>query len=860
MPQVFIGDVFGLNTVYDDQVLNIEQRNFINWPESATYGYFGGGYGINTITRLDFSNETISSPGNNFPATVFKTSGASSSFYGYFGGGFSPPAAGRSDITKFDFSNETVSNSPTRILPQGRGALAATSSSYYAYFGGGSVYPSYYNTITRLDYSIETVSNPGKNLSIARDNLGGVSSSSYGYFGGGYTYSPPTGQVNYCTIDRIDFSNEITSTPGKNLPISRSKMGAVSNTSYGYFVAGQPNTSSSSRLDFSNETFSQPNKNSSSAPYDFGGLSSGLYGYFGGGFPPTNLITRLDYSTENGSNPGKNLPQAAQGNQGLSGGQSIFRTSTISSGYFAGGSQSPSAYRSSILKMDFSTEVLSENPTRNFISARRLSAAAANNFYGYFAGGSTAPPALYFSTVVKLDFSNDTVNEDPTRNLPTSVLSGMEGSYGLSSNSYGYFGGGINVLSRTSQIFRLDFSTDILNNSSLINLPEGRSYGATVTSGLYGYFGGGTISPNVVYISNITRLDFSNETVSNPTNNFSIIKGFVGSSSNNSYGYFAGGLSIPPPGNQLSSITRLDFSSDVISDSPSRNLPVATSSGSGTSNNLYGYFSGGVNPTPSIISTIVRIDFSTETIGLPGKNLPTVLQYMTGISGSSAFTDTVSAAPAPAPTPSGAYSIVSGTKSPVHGTGAGTYVLSGWTGLQNSSVDDSFVSVPLAFSTWTINSTAYSTAYVGSNTYITFGSGSTVFSGLSASNPSLNKFMLGAADNSYQRVQYFSKTTGGQGYTRIRYEGTAGTSGIVGSPNIVYECTFFDPSLFGGKNVIELLVGSHNRTTGQFGVANGSAYYASGTIAAFASYVFEGNSTGTSWTIWTGYNVSGTDY
>jgi hypothetical protein len=206
------------------------------------------------------------------------------------------------------------------------------------------------------------------------------------------------------------------------------------------------------------------------------------------------------------------------------------------------------------------------------------------------------------------------------------------------------------------------------------------------------------------------------------------------------------------------------------------------------------------------------------------------------------------------------YSIVSGNKAPIYGTGGGTYPPTGsWTGIQNSSVDDASLSVTIPF-TWTINSTGYTSAFVGSNTYITFGSGSSNYSSLSSSNPFLNKFHLGAADNSYQRVSRISNTAGGQSYLRIRYEGNGSTSGTAGSPGIVYECTFFNPSSFGGKNVIEVLVGNHNRTAGQFGVANTSTYYASGTIAANKSYVFEGNSTGTTWTIWTDYKVSGTDY
>lgn len=205
------------------------------------------------------------------------------------------------------------------------------------------------------------------------------------------------------------------------------------------------------------------------------------------------------------------------------------------------------------------------------------------------------------------------------------------------------------------------------------------------------------------------------------------------------------------------------------------------------------------------------------------------------------------------------YSIASGTKAPIFGAGGGTYPPSGWTGLQNVSADDASLSVALPF-TWTINNTGYTSVFVGSNTYITFGNGSSEYSGLSASIPALNKIHLGSADNSYQRVSSFSVNTVFQSYVRIRYEGNGGTTGTVGSPGIVYEATFFNPSFFGGKNVVEVLVGNHNRTTGQFGVANTTTYYASGTIAANQSYVFEGNSTGTSWTINTGFKVNGTDY
>jgi hypothetical protein len=199
------------------------------------------------------------------------------------------------------------------------------------------------------------------------------------------------------------------------------------------------------------------------------------------------------------------------------------------------------------------------------------------------------------------------------------------------------------------------------------------------------------------------------------------------------------------------------------------------------------------------------------------------------------------------------YSIVSGTKLPIYGTGGGTYPPTGsWTGIQNASVDDSFLTISLPF-TFYIAGNGYTTTYMGSNTYITFSAGSTLFSGLSASNPALPKFMFGAADNSYQRVSRFAF---GTDYQRIRYEGTAATVGTVGSPNIVLEITLFNPSVMGGSNVLELLVGNHSRLAGVANVANTTTAYATYTLAQNQSYVFVGNSNGTSWTIYTGYNVS----
>lgn len=198
--------------------------------------------------------------------------------------------------------------------------------------------------------------------------------------------------------------------------------------------------------------------------------------------------------------------------------------------------------------------------------------------------------------------------------------------------------------------------------------------------------------------------------------------------------------------------------------------------------------------------------------------------------------------------------LIQGTKAPVHGSDGGTYPPSGWTGLLNSSVDDSNYQVPSMNFTFTFNNTGRTSFFIGTNSYITFGSGSNEYNNLAAGVPALDKVFFGAADNSGQRISYVNNTNS----TRFRYEGTASTSGTVGSPNIVVEGTLFNPSITNGDNVIELLVGSHSRTAGQFGPASSTTYFSNqtGNLSANQSYVFVGNSAGTSWTFYNGYYVS----
>lgn len=109
----------------------------------------------------------------------------------------------------------------------------------------------------------------------------------------------------------------------------------------------------------------------------------------------------------------------------------------------------------------------------------------------------------------------------------------------------------------------------------------------------------------------------------------------------------------------------------------------------------------------------------------------------------------------------------------------------------SGSTDDGYWQVPLPFNVSFLGS-SYSDVYVGSNSYITFGNGSILFASLTEANPAYPKIMISAADNSCQTLKVLVSGTTPNRTCRIRFEGTAGYSGVSGSPNMVFEAVFHE--------------------------------------------------------------------
>lgn len=122
--------------------------------------------------------------------------------------------------------------------------------------------------------------------------------------------------------------------------------------------------------------------------------------------------------------------------------------------------------------------------------------------------------------------------------------------------------------------------------------------------------------------------------------------------------------------------------------------------------------------------------------------------------------------------------------------------------------DDGFFTVNLP---WSIlyNGTSRSTVFVGTNTYITFGAGSASYSGLSGSNPNLDKIFVSSTDNSVQRIYTSTQGVAPNRLFVIRVQGTNATSGALGSPNMEWEWHFSEND----TDAIELHIVSNARIT-----------------------------------------------
>jgi len=620
------GDIFGLRTnsskLYDKQVDN-------TWPESANYGYFGGGSTpgpvVCTIDRIDFSNETVSLPGSSLTRAITNTISTSGSDYGYgyFGGGF--PGVGVTDeVDRIDFSNETVAVPPVGSqLTQARNALAGVSGSDYGYYAGGrdpALTPDRVCTIDRIDFSSETVAVPpvGSQLTQARNALEGVFSSNYGYFAGGD--NPISGGYKN-TIDRIDFFTETTVAPGNNLTKTISTSAGVSGSDYGYFAGGSspPYVCTIDRIDFSSETVLEIGGTLSVSRQGSAGVFSSNYGYFGGGFDGSRFCTidRIDFSNETVVGPpvhGANLTQARNSVAGVSGRQTRIKRTTDKTGssvsgygfYLMNGLPSGSAPGQRNI-IDYATETQTTPPVDMAGTAQPHGSIFTSIDYGYQVKTGT-------TILDRYEFKND------TRSALDKLSAAGTGS-SFSNNHYGY-----STRQNETNGNRYDKSTDtdtIIANIISVSTTRTPSGVANFSSPYYGWFSmGQTPGLPPVRASIIDRLEFSTETTSiAPVPTTYRVQGTAGGKDLvGSYGYIFGGNGLYTS-SYLNVANKFDMETETFSPGGTYcPAPVGRMDLTVGLSKHYGYIGPGYRP-PTTLNRMDRYEFSTNTSTSPSTTM-----------------------------------------------------------------------------------------------------------------------------------------------------------------------------------------------------------------------------------------------
>jgi hypothetical protein len=586
---------------------------------NSNYGWFGGGVPgpVSTVDRIDFSNDAATaSPRGPLSLARNLLVATGNSNYGWFGGGFPGPV---STVDRIDFSNDSSTASIRGPLTLAKILLAATGNSNYGWFGGGS--PGPFSTVDRIDFSNDSVSASVRGpLSLERQNLAATSgvlnirrqkSGNYGWFGGGGPFLAPT---PVSTVDRIDFSNDAATTSVRGpLSLGRSEIAATGNSNYGWFGGGGSGAAFSTvdRIDFSNDSATASVRGPLSlARRDLAATGNSNYGWFGGGSNPAtpayySLVDRIDFA--NDSSTASPRGPLSLGRDGLAATSGQARSSSVrlqktgTYGWFGGGSTP--TFSVVVDRIDFSNDSATASPRGSLNAGRGYLAATGNSNYGWFGGGRAGSPVATVSTVERIDFSNDSTTASVRG--PLTIERAVTAA--VSNPNYGWFAGGLFPGASPSSISRIDrinFSNDTridIRNSSLISGVGG----AAVGNFNYGWFGAYGVS----------RLDFSNDVNSLSTRgSLSQGRDFLAATGNYDYGWFGGGIIISA---RSTRIDRINFSNDSVAASVRSSFIAATDKLAASGNSNYGWFGGGritVVPTPSIVSTVNRLEFSNDLV------------------------------------------------------------------------------------------------------------------------------------------------------------------------------------------------------------------------------------------------------
>ena len=638
---------------------------------NQNYGWYANGQtpsgGISNVYRLDFSNDnaSVSARGNTVNATNrFNSACSGNSNFGYWtGGNTGTPFPQKSNTDRIDYSNDTAIGSVRAPYPLEIGGHrgvsthnfgGAPNSQYgvfakypYGYFIGGSLNGGASGTkVNRLSFDNDTA-NASERGSLTNGVSGGaaVSSSNYFYSISGYSSSG----LALSFVERQDFSNDTsTATVRSRTSLARGELAAEGNSSYGWIGGGAPNFeafpfySTIDRIDYSNDSVNARLRSFLTiARLRTSATGTSNFGYFGAGsFSPaspflTKRVDRLNHSNDT-INPAirGDLFTLATKRAG---------TGTANFGYFGGGYSTggAGAQTSAIDRIDYSNDTATAIQRASILVGRGGIGATGDNNKGYFGGGDQYASGFpYYSTIERLDYSNDTqtqlksiLYDNPVFGQPSlgrtklSATSALEfggakdfqatqtffdiqsvksisdtTNYSVKKRALGSFG--YFFKSAGSALDRIDYSNDLLTASVRGKYTNSKfAFGSTGNSN-FGYSSGGSI-PGPIALSLTERIDYSNDNAESLLRGPLPISTLTSSATGNSnFGYIAGNFN--------NKAFKLDYSNDSIDLREINSISISRPGFSAIGNSNFGYFGGGYIPGTGYATIVDRLDYSND--------------------------------------------------------------------------------------------------------------------------------------------------------------------------------------------------------------------------------------------------------
>lgn len=296
---------------------------------------------------------------------------------------------------------------------------------------------------------------------------------------------------------------------------------------------------------------------------------------------------------------------------------SVYTRTVTEHAYFAGGMDNSYNNKSDYDKLTYTTDTTENVPSANFGTPGSRYISATNSSTAGYHNHGLNPGNTPLTNVSKYTFASDSSSQLPTAGFIRQVSGDKPYAlFSVGTNTNGYFISG-QPGPRTS-CHKLVYSTDQCDTLPSGDASLARSRGMSVGTQTVGLLAGGyryeLPGPNQI-TSTIDKLTYSNETTAASPSTFPASRYSSAPYNSSTAGYFTGGR-VGSSETKVSSTTKIIFSSDAISNVPGLNTTIVRYKFNGIGGTK-GFIGGGLKSDGSTnVSTVDKINLSTETAAL----------------------------------------------------------------------------------------------------------------------------------------------------------------------------------------------------------------------------------------------------